>query len=404
MAHTIYQLNIKSLAQLSLVLAVLFFVSISQINLNAQNIDVTNPADSSLGILNLKSKPDSVTVVIENKVRGTTPLQLKLLPGTYQVTLERDGYLKRVDSVEIIKNKITTVDELLLKTPYTNILSTPTGAEVFLDSTFIGRTPIDSLKIPVGYHSVELKMNEYKDITGSLKIIGGYDKTINKTLYPTFGFVSVSVSPKDAEISLDNNRIYTGNISRMKIKTGWHNLSVFHPVLKDTLREKFYIESATFNDFKANFNVFKWRTIVLSSVIPGLGQVCDGSYLKGSLEFLINAGACYFLISSKSKLDDKKWDFLNAQNSYELSANENQAILNRTLMDKAASNYKNAKNVVTVAFAVVGVAYVVNLIDAIVFHSKKNEIYLNKEIIIPVSQLDLFENQGKINFGMHMQF
>jgi len=385
----------------------MFLIQAFQTGLIAQDslqVHFNFQTDSTMVTMDLKTNPEGAKVIIGSEVIGITPLKIKHATGKYAIIFKKDGFLVRVDTVNISVKKNLMIYESLLKIPYTNIYSSPKDADVLLDSIYIGRTPIDSLIIPIGDHALELTMNEFKEKKEMISITPGIDQIIDRSLLPTYGFVSFSVSPLDASISLDNNAVVTGDITRLKLKTGWHYVSVHHPISIDTLTERFYVEPSGFYEYKAGFNKFSWLPFTYSAIIPGLGQIIEGSYIKGSLEFLITAGTGYFLSDLEKKKNDNKWTFFHAQDDYNLAGSENQAVIKRTALEEAASNYNRARNNVSIAFAVLGFVYAINLVDVLLFNSKLNEIILDKETIIPVSKIKLFENGGNVNLGMQIQF
>lgn len=401
------QLNKLTGIKISSLFMIILLIQAFQIRLVAQDslhVYPDNKADSSIVTLDVKTNPEGAKVIIGGDVKGITPLMLRLAYGKYSIVFRKDGFQDRVDSLNLFGRKNLMLYETLLNLPFTSIHSAPSGSDVFLDSAYIGRTPIDSLKLSAGDHILELRKKDFKDLAETITIAEGYSKTIDETMLPTYGYISFSLSPKDANISIDNKSFTTGDINKMKLKTGWHNVTVSHPILKDTLKEKFYVVPSGYYEYKAGFKKFSWMPVVYSAIVPGLGQINDGSYIKGSLEFLVTAGAGYILSNLVQKENDCKSTFNNAQVDYNIAYNERLAAAARGALKEAASNHNRARNNVTVAYTVLGAAYVINIVDVLLFNSKLSEIFLNKETFIPISEMQLFENGGNVNFEMKLNF
>jgi len=65
--------------------------------------------------------------------------------------------------------------------PLVMITSTPAGADIFIDSTGLGRTP-KSLEISAGKHSVQLVLSGYKDQTGEISPRVGYQLAVEVSM------------------------------------------------------------------------------------------------------------------------------------------------------------------------------------------------------------------------------
>ena len=394
----------QNTGRLFLFTLIILYLQIFIPELHSQNLGnnlLSVQLDSLRGVLNVRTKPESAKVFINNNFRGVTPLQLKLPEANYVLTLQKENFLQRIDSIKIIKNKILSIDESLLKVPHIKIQSIPSAAEIYLDSIFVGRTPIDSLPISPGDHLIKFKLDEYKDFSTLISIYPGIDKTITQTLLPNFGFVSYSVTPSDVQIKFDNKISYLGKIDKLKLKVGWHDVSISHPISKNVIEKKFYVAPFEYDEYSASFNKFTWKHLTYSAFIPGLGQYMDNSRTKGTLEFLLAAGAVYFVFDSQKKVDEKELDFNKAKYKYDMSNNAIQAINDRIELEKATSDYNTAKNNVTISFITLGAVYVLNLIDTYLFHSIHNEITLDNSIELQPMKVKIFENESNIEFGVN---
>ena len=67
---------------------------------------------------------------------------------------------------------------------YINVNSTPTGADIYLNGSYIGKTPISNYEVDPGTHTLLLVKEGYEDYTETFTISEGETKTFNITLIP----------------------------------------------------------------------------------------------------------------------------------------------------------------------------------------------------------------------------
>jgi hypothetical protein len=76
---------------------------------------------------------------------------------------------------------IREVESAGTRTPIIMITSTPAGADIFIDSAGLGRTP-RSIEISPGKHSVQLVLNGYKDQLGEISPRVGYKLAVEVSM------------------------------------------------------------------------------------------------------------------------------------------------------------------------------------------------------------------------------
>jgi hypothetical protein len=89
-----------------------------------------------------------------------------------------------------------------------SVSSTPSGANVYIDSVFNGTTLsngfVNLSHVPVGAHTVFMNLSGYQDSTTSVTISGNDTQTVNVALSPALGSLSVASVPSGAMIYIDN--------------------------------------------------------------------------------------------------------------------------------------------------------------------------------------------------------
>ena len=89
------------------------------------------------------------------------------------------------------------------------IVSSPSRADVFIDNTYQGQTPLVIEAIHRGRHFVRISMAGYYEVGRWIDFYGDY-VLYEVTLLPITGFLSLSVSPPDATVTLGSNHVPPG--------------------------------------------------------------------------------------------------------------------------------------------------------------------------------------------------
>jgi len=142
-------------------------------NLLTGKIDETSKPSEKIdtqntGTIKLTSTPSGAKIYLDNKYQGIAPQTLSNLePGTYQLKLTKSGYQEWQQEINVSPDKtIEIFVNLTLLSPALGeikLTSTPSGASVFLDSSFKGVSPIIISNVSVGKHIIKLTKSGYQD-------------------------------------------------------------------------------------------------------------------------------------------------------------------------------------------------------------------------------------------------
>lgn len=163
------------------------------------NADLTPIPAPTTGTLEITTTPQGADAIIGGVPQGTTPLNLTLQSGAYDVVLKLAGYYDLNVTAVITVGAVTQVSHGFIQLPppppekaVLNITSTPTGAAVLLDNQTLGVTPI-SLEADAGTHDLKVLLMGYiqQDIT--VEAAEGETKYIEVTLLPQ--------EPQETEVS-----------------------------------------------------------------------------------------------------------------------------------------------------------------------------------------------------------
>jgi PKD repeat protein len=137
----------------------------------------TLPA-SPYGSMGVTSYPPGAAVYLDGMQRGTAPTILPdILTGNHEISLSLRGYDNWSHIVSVGSGQMAAVNaELVITKEITGslaVISDPMGAEIYIDGTFKGVSPLTITGISSGTHAVLLTQKEYADTASSITIIAG---------------------------------------------------------------------------------------------------------------------------------------------------------------------------------------------------------------------------------------
>jgi hypothetical protein len=143
------------------------------------------------------SVPQGASAYVDGSYYGLTPaLASNLVAGTHQVRLSLSGFQDWVGNVNVIGGSTITVSQTLnigptstpTQAPGTGsiaVSSNPAGAQVFLDNTYVGITPLTIPSVQPGSHTVLIKQSGYADWQASQLVQSGQVTYVDATLSPS---------------------------------------------------------------------------------------------------------------------------------------------------------------------------------------------------------------------------
>ena len=134
------------------------------------------------GTAALSSRPTGATITIGGTVRGTTPLNLFLAPGTYDVTFSMAGYPNYTQSCTIVRDQTTTVYGNLTGTAA--FTSKPIGATITIGGVVQGVTPLNVFLAP-GTYSATFSKSGYQDKIETFTVVRNLTVTVLGIMTPS---------------------------------------------------------------------------------------------------------------------------------------------------------------------------------------------------------------------------
>jgi hypothetical protein len=172
--------------------------------------------DITFGSISVKTTPSSAYIYLDGEYVGTSSKTLSgLAPGSYHLELTKSGYYDWSSYVQVFTNKVTYIDVALNKIPSPTtgaieVKSSPSGAYIYLDGAYEGKTAPDGYIISgvaPGSHVVSLRLTGYRDSSTSVTVNSGQTSYVSSVLVPEeaeTGSIEVASSPSGASVLLNN--------------------------------------------------------------------------------------------------------------------------------------------------------------------------------------------------------
>ena len=151
---------------------------------------------------------------MENVV-GKTPYENKETPvAEYQLILRQNGFADYNESVKISLNKTKSISKQLNASSISTgdqfgkikVTTKPSEAAVYLNGEFVGSTPYESDKIPVGSHNLVIKKKGYGEISETISISLDKLTPVSKDLVVA-GKLTVNSEPSGADVLINDKTV-----------------------------------------------------------------------------------------------------------------------------------------------------------------------------------------------------
>jgi len=180
-----------------------------------QTIEVTASLDplNPTGNIYVTSSPAGATSTLDSSDSRTTPASYTgVTTGYHTIQVYKSGYQSYSTSVNVGSKQTVNVNANLnpiVNGGYLQVISSPRGADLYVDGSYRGDTPITVGNLYSGNHNVMLRLAGYSTWQGSVNIQSGVTTTISPVLTPNplsnTGWIAVSSQPAGANIYLDGN-------------------------------------------------------------------------------------------------------------------------------------------------------------------------------------------------------
>ncbi len=147
------------------------------------------------GDIRVSSEPSGAVVYLNGNYQGFTPPNdqldiIDLPPGSYMVVVRKLGYQDDTTQVTVAAGQIIEVsatlqpESQLPAAASADIVSSPSGAEVYVNGQFVGITPLMFQNVTPGSYTIELRLAGYNSFTTTGQAQSGQSIHIIAALSP----------------------------------------------------------------------------------------------------------------------------------------------------------------------------------------------------------------------------
>jgi PEGA domain len=198
-----------------------------------------NPAavTSNTGTATINSRPEGLIVVIDDEVRGRTPLKLTLPIGTHTLQIQAGETRSIPLTIDAGTSVSQYIDVGTTAAPPSSgrlvITSDPPGSSVRVDGSVAGNTPLTLPVLSVGEHRVIVGSGDAA-IARTITILPGETASIVAAVSQpsmTAGWVSFT-TPVEMQVFEDGSLLGTTRTDRLMLPTGTHQLELVNTLLE----------------------------------------------------------------------------------------------------------------------------------------------------------------------------
>jgi hypothetical protein len=333
-------------------------------------------ADSTkVGGLTVSTDPAEADVYIDGKMMGRTPVQIPGIPaGIRVVRISKPGFCDFTDSVNVLGGALVSRTVNLDSACGLVVHSVPDNASVYVENVFVGRTPLRISNENRGWKSVKVMKVNSVPWEDHVYCSPGGIVAVNAILKSRFGTLTLDVFSNDIDVVIDGKSAGKGSLTDYMIPGGWHDIGARTADTLEKVVETIYIMPGETVRWQARFGEHSLRALFCSMALPGLGQVIDGSPVKGLAIMGGFAAAGAFTLVMNSRYHGEVSQYNDALAVYRGARNEDSAL---SAGDELSSHYQNVHSAYTartVGFAVAGAVYVFSMLDAFLNHSRVNTL------------------------------
>lgn len=281
------------------------------------------PTGGGVTAISVNSDPTGANVTISGEFKGTTPLDISVAAGSHEVRVELDGYAVQTRTVQLTGGTTKTESFTLAEVPsgFLDISSTPRGAEILVDGASKGSTPMSRLRVSVGQHRVEIRMNGYDSVFQDVTMTRGRRLSINAPLERS-GQASIILNSNynGARIFVDG-KLYnaTTPVDNITLRPGPHTIEVKSKGYS-SWSQTFDLSDGSRETYTANLSQkSKVGAFFLGAIFPGGGHFYSARGGMGTFMLLATAGAGAYaflqntaMTDAEALYDEKHAEYLRA--------------------------------------------------------------------------------------------
>ncbi|MBR1871011.1 MAG: PEGA domain-containing protein [Kiritimatiellae bacterium] len=182
---------------------------------NRRPVHIHEKLVNDSAVLVCTSVPSGAEITVNGTVRGKTPAEIEIPKGSATVAYRMTGYKDQTREVRLSAGERQTLAMEMQGIPASLAIATsPDRANIFLDGSYKGKSPVELDSLPPGVHTIRAEMDGYGPVTRTVHLKYGQKQTESLTLESILGRIEVISSPAGAMVLLDGKYKGTTKPSR----------------------------------------------------------------------------------------------------------------------------------------------------------------------------------------------
>ena len=177
----------------------------------SQSVDIALVPDWAQ--VRFSATPPTVIASVDGELAEITAEGVSVLSGNHDLTLNAAGFMPTTVTLNIVAGIDQDLGAITLipADATLTLTSTPAGAGVTVDNTFVGLTPLILPLSPGERHGISLSKAGYRAASLSLTLKRGETTRRAVTLEPELGEVRFAIEPTEAEVFINGEAMGTGS-------------------------------------------------------------------------------------------------------------------------------------------------------------------------------------------------
>ncbi len=257
-------------------------------------------ATVALGTAVFNSLPDGASIVIDGVERGTTPIKLSLPAGSHTVVI-KSGEMSRtlplnVEANVVMQQYVELAAQAQMIGGRLEIGSDPPGAEVRVDGTPRGNTPLAIADIAAGPHKVTVSSGDTV-VNRNVTVTRGMTAAVVVSTAPVqtsgaAGYLTIA-APFEIEVFEGQRMVGTTRSEKLMLPVGSHDLDLSNASLEFAAKRTVKIAAGKTTDLslplpsgRLSVNAVPWADVSIDGRAAGTTPLGNLSVPVGTHEIL----------------------------------------------------------------------------------------------------------------------
>jgi formylglycine-generating enzyme required for sulfatase activity len=175
----------------------------------------------------VRSEPAGATVYRGEERLGETPAELRLMEGSHDLTVVKEGYRAWDGAIDAVANQAQELPLIRLQSAdaQLQVNSIPLGANVTVNGRYRGQSPVRVALAPDTDYQIGLSKAGYGSTVRQVRLQAAASEAITVDLTARVGELTVNTWPEDAVVYVDGRQRGSGSMT-LQLPSSPHRLEV----------------------------------------------------------------------------------------------------------------------------------------------------------------------------------